>query len=64
MAFNQKIFWIEDFDGDQAKGGIFTRSFELGKFLELVEEKGQRVVGLRFDDNNLEVIVETFNNKI
>lgn len=63
-SHNEKIFWVEDFDGEQAKGGLFTRSFELNKFLELVEEKGHRVVGLRFDDNNLEVIVQTHNNKI
>jgi hypothetical protein len=58
MAFNEKIFWAEDFNGGLAKGGIFTRCFEIRQFLELVEEKGQQVVGLRFDDNNLEVIVK------
>ena len=58
MAFNEKIFWAEDFEGGPAKGGIFTRSFELRQFLELVEEKDKEVVGLRFDDNNLEVIVK------
>lgn len=58
MAFNEKIFWAEDFEGGLAQGGMFTRSFELRQFLELVEEKGQEVVGLRFDDNNLEVIVK------
>jgi hypothetical protein len=57
MAFNEKIFWSEEFNGESAKGGIFTRAFELRQFLELVEEKGQKVVGLRFDGNNLEVIV-------
>lgn len=57
MALNEKIFWADDFEGGPAQGGIFTRSFELKQFLELVEEKGQQVVGLRFDGNNLEVIV-------
>jgi hypothetical protein len=55
--FNGKIFWVEDFKEGVAKGGIFTRCFEIRQFLELVEEQGQQVVGLRIDGNNLEVIV-------
>lgn len=58
MAFNEKIFWAEDFEEGPAQGGIFVRSFELVEFLELVEEKGKEVIGLRFDGNNLEVIVK------
>jgi hypothetical protein len=48
--FNDVIFWKDGFNG-QAKGGIF---------MELVEESetGGEVVGLRFDDNNLEIIVK------
>ena len=56
MAFNEKIFWVEDFQGGLAQGGIFTRSFELKEFLESVEESGKQIVGLKFDGNNLEVI--------
>ncbi len=58
--FNEKIFWKEDFVGDEAKGGIFTRAVDLKKFMELVEESetGGEVVGLRFDDNNLELIIK------
>ncbi len=58
--FNEKIFWKEDFDGNEAKGGIFTRAVDLKKFMELVEESetGGEVVGLRFDDNNLELIIK------
>jgi hypothetical protein len=58
--FNEKIFWKEDFVGNEAKGGIFTRAVDLRKFMELVEqsETGGEVVGLRFDDNNLELIIK------
>jgi hypothetical protein len=60
--FNEQVFWKDGFDGDEAKGGIFVRAVDLKKFLELVEANengnGGEVVGLRFDDNNLEVIVK------
>jgi len=58
--FENKVFWREDFDGNQAQGGFFFRSFDLNKFLKQVEESedGGEVVGIRFEDNNLEVIVK------
>jgi len=59
MAFNKKIFWAEDFNKGLAEGGMFTRCFELRQFLDLFEMKGYEIVGLRFDDNNLEVIVKS-----
>lgn len=61
--FNEKVFWKEDFTDGEAKGGFFTRAVELKKFLELVEDadNGGEVVGLRFDENNLEVIVKPKN---
>jgi hypothetical protein len=63
--FNEEVFWKDSYDGTYAQGGIFIRAFDLKKFLELVEadenENGGEVVGLRFDDNNLEVIVKPKN---
>jgi hypothetical protein len=61
--FNEQVFWKEDFDGEEAKGGFFLRAVDLKKFLELVEnaDHGGEVVGLRFSDNNLEVIVKPKN---
>jgi len=60
--FNEKIFWKETFDGENARGGIYTRAVDLKKFMELVETNengnGGEVVGLRFSDNNLELIVK------
>ena len=59
---DNKIFWVDDFDGEKAKGGIFVRAVDLKKFLELVEANengnGGEIVGLRFDENNLEIIVK------
>ena len=54
--FKDTVFAKSDFDG-QAKGGIFFRSFDLTKFLEKVEASDEEVVGLRFEGNNLEVLV-------
>ncbi len=61
--FNEQIFWKDTFDGESAKGGFFLRAVDLKKFLESVEaaEHGGEVVGLRFSDNNLEVIVKPKN---
>jgi hypothetical protein len=58
--FNEQIFWKENFTDGEAKGGFFVRAVELKKFLEIVEEAdhGGEVVGLRFSDSNLEVIVK------
>lgn len=61
--FNEQIFWKDTFNGESARGGIFTRAVDLKKFLESVETNengnGGEVVGLRFRDNNLEIIVKT-----
>ena len=60
--FDNKIFWKDTFDGEKAQGGIFYRAVDLKKFMELVEANengnGGEVVGLRFSDNNLELIVK------
>ena len=59
--FQDQVFWKSDFTDGEAQGGIFTRAVELKKFLELVEANesgnGGEVVGLRFEDNNLEIII-------
>ena len=61
--FNEQIFWKDTFNGESAKGGFFVRAVDLKKFLQSVEdaEHGGEVVGLRFSDNNLEVIVKPKN---
>ena len=54
--FKNQVFWKEDFDG-KAKGGVFFRSFDLNKFMEKVESSDEEVVGIRFEGNNLELIL-------
>ena len=59
--FNEQVFWKDGFEGE-GQGGIFVRAVDLKKFMELVEANengnGGEVVGLRFDDNNLELIIK------
>ena len=57
--FEEKVFWKEGFDGE-AKGGVMFRSFDLNKFIKAVEssESGGELVGIKFEDNNLELIVK------
>jgi|TARA_R100000231_G_C5312275_1_gene160771 hypothetical protein len=54
--FKNIVFSKSDFDG-KAEGGIFFRSFELNKFLERVEANDEEVVGLKFEGNNVEILV-------
>ena len=58
--FEGKVFWREDFEGSEAQGGFHFRSFDLNKFLKKVEasEKGGEVVGIKFEGNNIEIIIE------
>jgi len=58
--FKEQVFWKDGVDGE-FKGGIFYRAFDLVKFLEKVEadSNGGEVVGLKFDGNNLEIIVKS-----
>lgn len=58
-SYNDKIFWREDYNGE-GKGGFYFRAVDLTKFFNLVEnsEDGGEVVGLRFEDNNVEIIVK------
>ena len=52
--FQKQVFWKDGFEG-KAKGGLIFRSFDLNKFIRKIEEK-QEVVGIKFEDNNLELI--------
>ena len=53
-----KIFWKEGFEG-KASGGYYFRAFDLVKFFKRLEDDGKEVVGLEFDGNNVDVIVES-----
>jgi len=60
---SNKIFWKESFLDGKAEGGIFYRAAELNQFIKLVEEKEGEVVGIRFDENNIELIIEKKENE-
>ena len=58
----EEIFWKDDFKGE-GKGGYFIRAFDLIKFIDKIKAKGKNVVGIRFDGNNVELIVENDGEK-
>ena len=53
----KKIFWLDKFNG-KAQGGYYFRAFDLIKFMKLVEKEEGEVVGLEFEDNNVNVIIK------
>tara|TARA_R110000822_G_C15127938_1_gene474762 strand:- start:391 stop:564 length:174 start_codon:yes stop_codon:yes gene_type:complete len=55
--FEKEIFWKEGFEG-KCMGGIMFRSFDLNKFIKKMEEEGTEVIGIKFEGNNLELIVK------
>jgi len=56
--FEEQVFWKDGFNGPEAKGGLHFRSFDLNQFIKKVEEDGTEVVGIKFEGNNLELIVK------
>ena len=52
-----KTFWLDGFEGT-IEDGYYFRVFELVKFMKLVEKEEGEVVGLAFDGNNVNVIIE------
>ena len=52
----KKIFWKDNVEGE-FRGGYYFRAFDLIKFMKLVEEEGE-IVGLEFEDNNVNVIIK------
>tara|TARA_R110001592_G_scaffold75593_1_gene228797 strand:+ start:324 stop:503 length:180 start_codon:yes stop_codon:yes gene_type:complete len=53
---NNSIFWKEGFEG-KAKAGIIFRTFDLNKFMSEIEQKNAEVVGVKFEGNNCELIL-------
>ena len=57
--FETKVFWKEGLgDDEEVRGGIHFRSFDLNKFMKLVEKEEGEVVGLRFEGNNVDIIIK------
>ena len=59
---NKKIFWSEEVEGglkdEKFHGGYYFRAFDLIKFMKLVEKEEGEVVGLCFEDNNVDIIIK------
>ena len=55
--WENKIFWKDGFNGD-CHSGYYFRAFDLVKFFKRLADNGKNVVGLEFEDNNINVIVE------
>ena len=53
--FETEIFWLDKFEGE-ARGGLMFRAFDLNKFIQKVQADNKKVVGIRFEGNNLELI--------
>ena len=60
----KKIFWSDEAhmhfykNKGQVRGGYYFRAFELIKFMKLVEKEEGEVVGLEFEDNNVNIIIK------
>ena len=52
-----RFFWKDDYEGP-VQGGYYFRAFDLVKFMKLVEKEEGEVVGLQFEDNNVNVIIK------
>ena len=55
QEFGTEIFWLDEFEGE-AKGGLWFRAFDLNKFIQKVQTEDKKVVGMRFEGNNMELI--------
>jgi hypothetical protein len=59
----KKIFWLDEAFykgpiGNKFQGGYYFRAFDLIKFMKLVEKEEGEVVGLCFEDNNVDIIIK------
>ena len=56
---NKKIFGSDRASPNQKySGGYYFRAFDLVKFMKLVEKEEGEVVGLEFEDNNVNIIIK------
>ena len=52
-----RFFWKDNYEGS-IQGGYYFRAFDLIKFMKLVEKEEGEVVGLCFEDNNVDIIIK------
>ena len=48
----------------KARGGYYFRSYDLNKFIKLVEKEEGEVIGLEFEDNNVNIIIKADDKQI
>ena len=58
-----RFFWKDGYEGP-VQGGYYFRAFDLVKFMKLVEKEEGEVVGLEFEDNNVNVIIKANDETI
>ena len=58
----QRIFWKEGFEG-KATGGYYFRVFDLVEFINKLENKEGEVIGLEFEGNNVQAIINPKKNE-
>ena len=60
----KRTFWSDEAyihfhkNNGKAQGGYYFRSFDLNKFIKLVEKEEGEVIGLEFEDNNVNIIIK------
>jgi len=61
---NKRIFWSDEAhihvhrNNGKVRDGYYFRSYDLNKFMALVEKEEGEVVGLEFEDNNVNIIIK------
>ena len=58
-----RFFWKDGYEGP-VQGGYYFRAFDLVQFIKLVEKEEGEVVGLEFEDNNVNVIIKANDETI
>ena len=60
----KRTFWSDEAhihvhkNKGKMRDGYYFRSFDLNKFIKLVEKEEGEVIGLEFEDNNVNVIIK------
>ena len=53
MKDKEYIYWRDDAPKDtKIQGGMYYRSMNIGKFIIDCEDKGYKMVGIKFDNSN------------
>ena len=62
--WRKRTFWSDEAhihvhkNEGKMRDGYYFRSFDLNKFMERVEKEEGEVIGLEFEDNNVNIIIK------